>query len=167
VHYLVDGYNFFFRLREDIFPLEDARNSFIHELSSALLEIDTKASLVFDSGKDTILDVASKSHFGKIDVVFTPKGVSADDYIIELVEIERHPGSITVVSSDKGVLARSVSLGARTMSVEKFVAFVQRKQRKKRKKEEKFECDSDYHINRLEEEFLRRLKDSPEDDSPF
>lgn len=167
MHYIVDGYNFFFRLKSDIFPLEDARNSFIDELSSELKEINTRASLVFDSGKETILDIASKMHLGEIEVLFTPKGMSADDYIIELVEIERHPATVTVVSSDKGVLARSISLGAHTMSVEKFVSFIHRKQRKNRVRNEKRAADSDFHIRRLEEAFNRRLKDSSDDESPL
>lgn len=167
MHYIVDGYNFFFRLKADIFPLEQARNSFIEELSSNLKKINTKASLVFDSGKETILDIASKTHLGEIEVVFTPRGMSADDYIIELVEIQKHPGTVTVVSSDKGVLARAVSLGAKTMSVEKFVTYVQKKRRKQNKKEEKKIVESDYHIRRLKDAFEGRLKNPPDDESPL
>ncbi len=164
MRYLVDGYNFFFRLKEHIFPLEDARESFIHELSTSLKEIKMKASLVFDSGTETILDIATKKHLGDIEVIYTPRGMSADDYLIELIEIQKHPGTVTVVSSDNGVIARSVSLRARTMSVEQFVSFIKRKQKKNFSTEEKNISDSTSNLKRLEEAFERRLKNPPEDD---
>ena len=164
MRYIVDGYNFLFRLQTDVFPLEETRNSFIQHLTEVLSQIDMRATLVFDSGQETILDIASSTHIHNTTIVFTPRGVSADDYIVELVEIEKHPATRTVISSDKGVIIRVSSLGAKTMSIEHFVQFVQRKLAKTKKRKEKLETDSDMHVRRLEEIFTRRLEDSSDED---
>ena len=47
MHYLIDGYNFFFYVKNQVIPLEKHRTTFIAFLSNALA--NKHASLFFDS----------------------------------------------------------------------------------------------------------------------
>lgn len=121
-----------------------------------------KATVVFDSGKGNLLDVASKQHKGNIDIVFTPRQVIADDYIIELLDVEPHKANITIVSSDNGVLHRSQGIGAHTMTTERFVKKLHKRVAKRTIAEEK--PTQEHRVDELLTTFEERLRNSSEEE---
>lgn len=130
--YIIDGYNFMFRIqdqkRKESF--EKARETLIALLNEELRAIKTHASVVFDSS-EAVREYAQSAFLKNIEVVYAPKGLTADEYIIELVEQSKSPKTLTVVTSDSGLARQCQHLGAKTISIEDFVALIARRNEQK------------------------------------
>lgn len=132
--YLLDGYNFLFRLLPDTGSLRTMREALLSDLGEKAHSLNLKLSVVFDAG-------AQKQEEGKhysyhtLDVLFTPYGITADEWIIREVQQAQKPQNITVVTSDKALQRQVCAYGGYTQPVEDFLGWLQQKcERKKRKK---------------------------------
>lgn len=133
--YLVDGYNLLFRLAEGEGELETERNALIKFLTDKIDILNIEASIVFDGGSRD--SHGSYSNVASTEVVYTGKGITADEYIIFRIAKYPKPYQKTVVTSDKK-LARSVRLyGAKVLSIEEFLAWIVRTEKKTPKKKKK------------------------------
>ena len=155
MHYYVDGYNFLFRIFEKIDPLEKKRNQLINLLNEELKFLKGRCSLVFDSSEQ-IRDCPQCAFLENLEVIYTPRGLTADNYIIELVEHSRTPKAITIVTSDNGLGRQCRHLGSLVMTIEAFIIFILKKT-KKSEDTKPSQTSSDAEIERLRKIFENRL----------
>lgn len=130
MHYIIDGYNFLFRFRDKYPSLEKNRKQLIDLLSEELFFLKGSCSIVFDSSEAT-KDYAQTTSHGQLEVIYAPKNLSADEYIVELVENSPAPKTKIIVTSDSGLGAQCKHLGAVVTSIEEFVLLIMKKTRKK------------------------------------
>lgn len=131
MQYLIDGYNFLFRLGEGKKKsLEQAREALIAALNEKLHVFRAPVSIVFDSSEQ-IRDFAQSAKLPNLDVLYAPKGLTADEYMIELVEQAKNPKNTTIVSSDGGLARQCQHLGAKTLSIDEFLHLLQKRNGKK------------------------------------
>lgn len=133
MHYLIDAYNLLFRSLKKSGNLESNRQKMIEELNQAAIDSNLTLTLVFD-GAETHLPYSSRGHFDAIELVYTPKTTTADEYISEEVIHSRSPAQITVVTNDRELAIRCRSHRAQTLTIDAFIAFIAKKKAKMRKK---------------------------------
>lgn len=99
-HYLIDGYNWLFRIlhskQEETLQIE--REKIIRELSLKLSTAQMNATLVFDSHYNP--GPAERLMARGIPIYFTDAGQTADEYIIEFMKYAARPQDYTIVTSD-------------------------------------------------------------------
>ena len=156
MHYYVDGYNFLFRICQTDGALEKRRNRLIDLLNQEVGFLKGRCSLVFDSVKQ-IRECPECAFLANLEVVYTPKGLTADQYIIELVEHSPSPKMLTIVTSDSGLARQCRHLGAYLMTIEDFIALIIKKSRQK-KVEKPTILPSSAEIERLRKIFEKRLE---------
>ncbi|MEM8727604.1 MAG: NYN domain-containing protein, partial [Chlamydiota bacterium] len=108
MRYLIDGYNLFFKLQGERLPLEEKREEFIHLLDRFVATFKIQVLMVFDSHYRNGKDFASKRPLSNIEVSFSPKNLSADQYLLELLEWDSK--NTTLVTSDKELSKKSFFL---------------------------------------------------------
>lgn len=165
MRYLIDGYNLFFYLREEVFPLQQSRHKFLQDLEAFFRQIHVVCTIVFDSHVNYATYFPSKKQLPSLEVLFSPKELSADDYIIEHLLFEKNLRNITVVTSDRELLARANRVGAKTQTIDRFChLMVQKRKRKKiplAEKREIVESRADYQrLLLLFQERLQELEDN-------
>jgi predicted RNA-binding protein with PIN domain len=131
MHYFIDGYNLLFRtgrLGED---LQDDRDQIIQELAEEAEQLGLDITLVFDSTFQK--GMSTRSHFNKIEIVFTSFGEEADDYILNELESIALPQQETVVTSDKRLAWKARRRKALTETIEEFLAWVKKRQKSKKR----------------------------------
>lgn len=121
---MIDGYNVIhaddgLRRAADR-SLEGARRALLERLAGYVSSRRVRVTVVFDgAGMVTDSDVAVP---GRLQVVFSASGQSADEVIVETLERSRNPREYIVVSSDMADIGRSVrSMGATLMPSEAFL----------------------------------------------
>jgi len=159
VHYIVDGYNFLFRLPKDRkASLEQRRQSLIDSLCEELSEFSSSAQIVFDS-KEQVCDFAQSAKYPHLDVIYAPCNQSADDYILELVEHAKNPKNITVVTSDSELARHCRYLEAKSLTIEDFLHLIRGKQEKRASpKEVKQKKEIPSEMARLRKIFEEKLR---------
>jgi predicted RNA-binding protein with PIN domain len=164
MHYLVDAYNLLFRSLKKRGPLENTRQKLISELNEVVSQLNMQVTLVFD-GADEHLPHSTRGHFDALQIVYTPKSKTADEYISEEVAISKAPASITVVTNDRELAHRCKAYRAKIQTIDQFLAFLMKKKAKKKKlssNSAKAFRDSDPEIARLltifEKKVLENLK---------
>lgn len=155
--YYIDGYNFMFRLEgSQKRSLEERRCSLIDLLNSALQTLKVPVSIIFDSS-ETIREFPQCAVLSHLEVLYAPKGLTADAYIIELVDQSANPKIITVVTSDSGLARQCQHLGAKVMPIDEFLAFLLKKQKSAPCEKPSYrECKNERE--RLRKIFEERLK---------
>ena len=157
MYFLIDGYNLLFRIHgASGQSLEKRRESLIETLNQELVSFKGNISVVFDSSEQ-IRDFPQSAKLKNLDVVYAPKGQTADAYIIELAEQCRSPKMVTVVTSDGGLARQCQHIGTQTVSIEEFIAYVIKK-RKKSPKDKPVYKESNAEIERLIKIFEEKLK---------
>ena len=150
----MDGYNVMHRIPG--FPeiierdQEEARERFLRLIAPLALRAKESWTVVFDGpggGRDRAP--------GPVDVVFTR---DADAWILRELRAERHPGSVTVVTSDEKDIGREArSLGAAVQSADAMAAAIAKRKRgaaprpAPEKPEHSSEADVDYWLRRFGE----------------
>ncbi len=119
MHYFIDGYNLLFHLSAKTETFEEARQQIIDDL------VDTKFSLtlVFD-GKG--IDLPHHIHKGSLEIIYTSKGQTADNYILDALSFVKNPKVYTVVTSDKKLASICCQIGAYTKTNESFLALLKK-----------------------------------------
>jgi predicted RNA-binding protein with PIN domain len=123
--YLIDGYNLLFRIEDQKLSLEQRREALIAILADELSLFRFSAAIVFD-GDDSIRKYASRTFFERLEV-----------------------------SSDSGLLRQCAHLGAKTLSIECFVAKLTKKRANSKQRACKAHHDPDFE--RLRKIFERKL----------
>lgn len=160
-HYLVDAYNLLFRYgHKKRSSLEENRKALIQDINTAAQALNLDITLVFD-GKGDHLPYALRSHIDALTIVYTPSHQTADEYILQEVEMSNHPSTITVVSNDTELACKSALHGAQALSLKAFIHRIEKKQlQKKQRHAVTIEPqDSAQHIARLLALFEKELRD--------
>lgn len=164
MHYFIDGYNLIFRLPFKKIPLQKKRDEVLSALNELIEDQGLDVCIVFDSAQRR--EGSIRGHFASLEVVYTDESQSADDYIYEALTFCR--GNLiheTVVTSDRELAVRCKVLGARTQTIEGFLAALFKKKKKKKKsaQTQKVIADSSMNIERLLAIFEKRLLEDLED----
>lgn len=122
MHYYIDGYNLLFRILRAGDDIRRQREEITLDLERKISLLELEATLVFDSHYQE--DESTRSHFKSLEIIFTAKGETADEFILHKLKESTNPTHYIVVTSDKK-LARLCQLRlAKTESVEEFLAWV-------------------------------------------
>ena len=127
MHYIIDAYNLFFRLEEKITPLEEKREEFVQSFIKEMEHCQLSATLIFDSGFTHRGLFPSTKSVNRLQITFSPHGISADDYILECLKIRKTSLNTTIVTSDRDLAKKARDLGAKTLSIEEFMKKLQSK----------------------------------------
>ena len=121
-HIIIDGYNYILRLQKinhsDENALWSAREEFVRKVISFRGNKRKKITIVFD-GQD-IKGITKIKRPAGINIRFSKAPQQADPVIISIVQKDPHPGTITLVTSDRGLAASAKSYGCMHMTVEAF-----------------------------------------------
>lgn len=117
MHYLVDGYNILFRDFEKG-SLESRRDELVQRLIPAAEKV--RITLFWDAAY--VEDGGIRSHQGKLEIVYTQEGETADDAILSFLEHAGH--ACTIVTGDRPLSAQAKRLGATVMHGRPFLQLV-------------------------------------------
>lgn len=131
MHYYIDGYNFLFRVSKKKLPLEKKRDLILITLNEELEKLRLNTTVVFDSS-DGLRDHASRGHLAALEIVYTTKNESADEYIFKAIENAPSPQNETVVTSDRALASKCKYLGAKILSIDQFLTFIKKKKAQKK-----------------------------------
>lgn len=119
-HFVIDGYNllFAFAVKDD--EIEISRKEMISFLFKQLQTSKDEFTFIFDSSPNNAWEFEYRAPFK---IIFAPPQLSADQYILEIVQGNRYPHDLTVITSDKMLAHECRSLGASTQSCSAFLKF--------------------------------------------
>lgn len=130
MHYYIDGYNMLFRLVHAGDNLQSQREAIIHDLNQKIELVRINVSIVFDAAFQPG-GYRTRSHFNRLEILYTDEGELADDFIIDELKTISNPRQETVVTSDKKLAWRARSYSAHTESVESFIAWLNKSYKNK------------------------------------
>jgi predicted RNA-binding protein with PIN domain len=147
---LIDGYNLLFSLHDDIEDVERDRRTLLSYLSSYLSNVSQEILFIFDSTKNNAWHF---EYHESLKVIFSPTNMSADTYILEMIQGTKHPGNITLVTADKTLAHKAKDLGAQIQTISAFLHWLE----KKDPSADKEPNESSLQRKRLEKIFEKRL----------
>jgi predicted RNA-binding protein with PIN domain len=154
MYYWVDGYNLIFSLIKSNASLKTQRSEVILSLKKLFAKRKIAGTLVFD-GSHKRDEESGLSYPSPLIVAYTPKGQSADEYIVEQIKGSKEAKQMVVITNDKGLAAHVKSYGAKVQANGEFIEWLH-KQRKAKK--EKIPVDTQQNIDRLLKIFEEKLK---------
>jgi len=160
MHYWIDGYNLLFRHPSSLRSLEEKRKSLIRQLNSLAKALHLQICVVFDNQAQEELE--RKSHYDHLEIVFTSRGKSADDFFVELAETSPCPKNLCIVTSDQELSRKIRALGSKTLSLSEFYDFISKKSQKKYVTQPLEYTPSKQEIQRLQTIFEQRLLENGE-----
>lgn len=155
MRFFIDGYNLIFTLIDSKKSLQTLREEVILYLRKEFAQKKIKGTLVFD-GAHIRDEESGLSYPSPLVVAFAPKGQSADEYIVEKLELSKNPKIITVITNDRGLQRHAKALGAKIQSNHDFIAYLKKKKKTKSLIEPK---DSPKNIERLQKIFEKKLEE--------
>jgi hypothetical protein len=129
MHYIIDGYNLLFRILTSSVDLAVRRKTIIENLNKKIQLVGIDVTIVFDSNYR--IDESLKSHYKHLEIQFTSRGITADDWIIDNVRHLSHPEHEIVVTSDKKLAWSVRHYLAKTESVEEFITNLNKRYKNK------------------------------------
>lgn len=127
MYYLIDGYNFLFRLANPKnMPFAKKRDQLIQECQKLIAQTSLKITLIFDARTDKEL-FARTQQLGELSVIFTA-GQTADDWILEFLACDKKQKPYCVVTADRLLADSARLLGAKTLNIDEFFKLIDRKQ---------------------------------------
>jgi len=129
MHYYIDGYNLLFRVLRSGSDIRKQREEITLDLEKKASLLNLDITLVFDSHYQE--DDNTRSHFKSLEIIFTAKGESADEFILQKLKESTNPSQHTVVTSDK-ILARLCRLRlGNTESIDEFLGKIGKRYKNK------------------------------------
>jgi predicted RNA-binding protein with PIN domain len=117
---LIDGHNLIGRLPDISLADPDDEARLVSRLQAYAGRTGKRVTVVFDRGLPGGPSRALSG--GRVEVVFAPTGRRADRVLVERIRRARDPAGLTVVTSDREVIATAQNRGARVMRSEVFVS---------------------------------------------
>ena len=123
---IVDGYNFCFRNQgrapwRGCRTLEEQRAATERLLRHYAESTQSQVTVVFDS-RHPLPGLPPKETRGRLTVLYSTP--SADDQTVDILKQTRAPAEVLVVTSDRGLAERTRRFGARSMTSEDFVEYL-------------------------------------------
>lgn len=156
MYFFIDGYNLLFTCGEEGRSLQNQRDHLIQWIRSEFGNMRLKGALVFD-GSHRRDEESGLSYQNPLELVYTPKGQSADEYIIEQLERLKNCKSITVVTNDQGLRKIAGALKANVQSNRSFLTWLAKRSKRKKGKLPVIR-ETSQQIERLIKIFEERLK---------
>ena len=116
---LIDGHNLIGRLPDISLADPDDEARLVSRLQAYAGRTGKQVTVIFDRGMPGGRSRALSR--GRVEVVFAPTGRRADRVLKERIRRARDPGELTVVTSDREVIATARDRGARVVRAETFV----------------------------------------------
>jgi hypothetical protein len=117
---LIDGHNLIGRLPDISLADRDDEARLVSRLQGYAGRTGKRVTVVFDRGLPGGRSQALSG--GRVEVVFAPTGRNADRVLIARIRRSRNPRGLTVVTSDREVIAAAERRGARVVHAEAFVS---------------------------------------------
>lgn len=133
----------------------------IQYLKDLFEKLDLGGLLIFD-GSHKRDEESGRGYQSPLEIIYTPKGLSADLYILEILECQNNKRAVTLVTNDEGLKRQARALGVNVKSCEDFIHFLERK----KPKQKSFEVikESKHNFERLLKIFEDNLKKPLDDD---
>ncbi len=151
--YLLDGYNLIFSLFQEEGSISKKREQLVSDLQKMFRKLQLKGVLVFD-GAHRREEESGRGYQSPLEIVYTPKGQTADSAILEILTLSSNPKEITLVTRDKGLIRQARAKGCHVQSPQQFVQFLEK--RKQKPQEEKQVKETKQNIERLLKIFTRK-----------
>lgn len=158
MYYLIDGYNLIFSLIESKDSLQTLRVKIIAALQKRFTVKKISGMLVFD-GAHRRDEESGLTYSSPLIIAYAPKGQTADEYIVQQIQLAKNSKLITVITNDKGLARHAKSAGANVQGNDEFIEWLHKKKKKTSKQEPK---ETQANIDRLLKIFEERMK-NPED----
>ncbi len=180
MHYFIDGYNLMFRILRAGDDLQTQRKTIIRELNRKIQALNLDVTLVFDAHYQR--EESSRYHLSNLEICFSAKGESADEFILHKLRHEKKPRQQTVVTSDKKLAWLARRQGSLTETIEEFLKWLNNRYKNKIKRTKKPlqaistpervelplaappsspEEGSDYYLQQFEMRFQEMVKQEP------
>lgn len=156
--YILDGYNLLFSASELKGPFENKREDLVSYFQRKFKELKWRGHLVFD-GDHIPYEESGRGYESPLEIIYSPRGQSADSYILEKIEFSKRPQNYTLISNDRHLSKEAKALGAYTIENQAFIKLIEKKTKKQPK--EKDYHESPKNFERLLREFEKRLRDKP------
>ena len=155
--YIIDGYNLLFNWSEETQSLEIRRTHLVGWIQQVFQQINQCGIIVFD-GAHRRDEEYGLSYVSPMEIVYTPKGQTADQYIVEYAELINNKKSITVVTNDQSLKRHVSAVGVKTMGNQAFLHWIVKKRSQKKGKKTVIR-ETSYQVVRLLKIFEERFKD--------
>lgn len=164
--YYIDGYNMLFRLLHGNEDLKTQRELLLKDLQTKSLALNLSLTIVFDSHYQK--DISTKSHLNNLEIIYTAKGETADEYIFQMLKDASHPKNYTIVTSDKKLAWLCRRRLARTETVEEFIVWINRRYKNtiKRKAETSDKKDNPPELKKIQKKEAK-IKEQPKSDFEY
>ena len=159
MRYFIDGYNFLFKLYEEVDPLREKRDEVISYLKDRLLSLGLHITIIFDSHHTIGAFIPTRLRKEELEIIYTPSDQTADQYIIELLESSKNNHIKTIVTSDRFLTKQAKIHGAHSLTISAFLDMILKKEKKARSAEKKQEQECSREFERLLEAFEKKLKE--------
>ncbi len=125
MRYIIDGYNYLFRLLHKNEEVRSIRDELIAHLTRMSEETQLEISLIFDSKYQKGEHTRRKEDL--FELIFTDEGESADEWILRELKRSANAKVITVVTSDRRLAMHCRNYLALTMECKDFQQFILKK----------------------------------------
>lgn len=119
MYFIIDGYNLLFTLSNSSIALAEQRRRTIIFLQKIFASRRFYGCLIFDGAVGP--GESGRSLANPLEIFYTQKNQSADDYITEKIISSKIPNQMIVVTNDRALAARVRSLNAQVMHNAAFI----------------------------------------------
>jgi len=116
-----------------------------------------KGTIVFD-GAHRRDEEYGLSYASPMEIAYTPKGQSADQYILELIELTKNKRDIVLVTNDQMLKRNAKAFGVKNLSVQAFLHWIETRKRKKKSQKPSMQ-ESNLEMKRLLKIFEERFRE--------
>ena len=156
MYYYIDGYNLLFHFLEPKQNLKTLRNQVIAYLQKRFASLHWEGTVVFD-GAHNKEEEGGLTYPSPLIIAYTPKGQTADEYIVEQLNRSKKRRNETVVTNDRTLILHARSMGAHVLSNQLFIEKLKKKRKKSGTVKEPQETN--HQIERLNQIFEKRLRE--------
>jgi predicted RNA-binding protein with PIN domain len=158
LYYLIDGYNFLFSLLESKQSLASQRENIILFIKKQFALLNLNGELIFDGDRRRD-EESGISYASPLQIVYSPKEQTADEYILEKLHLDKKKSHFTVVTNDRGLTANCRPFKVKILSNQDFLKWLQKKQDTRKKTTKTPVTETKQNIERLRQIFEKKLKE--------
>lgn len=165
MHYLIDGHNLIAQLADiELGDPNDEVKLVLLFRSWVAAGRNRQVTIYFDGGAPG--GKSPELSHGRVQVVFAPSGAPADDLLINHVRRAAHPGSHTLVTGDRQILAWAKKQHMPVVTSEAFARRLEKEQHARREAQKPDEGSDPIVSSREVEEWLELFGPVPETPPP-
>ncbi|MCF7806368.1 MAG: NYN domain-containing protein [Simkaniaceae bacterium] len=150
MEYWIDGYNLLFKVKSHLRNLRQQRKELIDELKLHMIKSNFRAKIIFDSSEENATEFPSVSSSTPLEIIFSPKGLTADDYILEMLKSIKSTKNTTIVTDDAHLAFHCKHTQAKTLSVNAFFDLIFKEERRRHMSNYKFLEDEKIELTESE-----------------